>query len=129
MEKSDLLEKITAWAKRRGVIFQNSEIYGGIQGFYDYGPVGAEMLMNLKNYWWNYMVSSRENVVGINGTIITHPKVWEASGHLEGFKDQLVECKKCHKRFRPDLINNAKSCPECKGELTEPRTYHLMFKT
>jgi len=127
--KSDKLDKLTAWAKRRGVVFPNSEIYGGIGGFYDYGPIGAEMLMNLKNHWWNYMVSSRENVVGINGTIITHPKVWEASGHLENFKDELVECKKCHKRFRPDLIDNAKKCPECEGELTEPRVYHIMFKT
>ena len=126
--KEDLLQKITALCKRRGIIYPNSEIYGGIGGFYDYGPVGVEMKNNLKKYWWKYMVDKRENVVGIDGTIITHPKVWEASGHLSGFSDVVVECKKCHQRFRPEDING--KCPNCGGtEFTESRKYNLLFKT
>ncbi len=124
----DLLQKVTALAKRRGIIYPNSEIYGGIGGFYDYGPVGVEMKNNLKKYWWKYMVDTRENVVGIDGTIITHPKVWEASGHVENFGDEVVECKKCHKRFREDEID--KACPHCGNkEFTEPRSYNLLFET
>jgi len=126
--KEDLLQKITALCKRRGIIYPNSEIYGGIAGFYDYGPVGVEMKNNLKRYWWKYMVDKRENVVGIDGTIITHPKVWEASGHLSGFSDVVVECKKCHQRFRPEDING--KCPNCGGtEFTDSREYNLLFKT
>lgn len=126
--KEDLLQKITALCKRRGIIYPNSEIYGGIAGFYDYGPVGVEMKNNLKRYWWKYMVDKRENVVGIDGAIITHPKVWEASGHLSGFSDMVVECKKCHQRFRPEDINE--KCPNCGGtEFTESRKYNLLFKT
>lgn len=129
MQENDLLSKIVALCKRRGIIFPNSEIYGGIGGFFDYGPVGVEMKNNLKRYWWKYMVDDRDNVVGIDGSIITHPKVWQASGHVQNFSDELVECKKCHKRFRLDQIDNAKKCPECKGEFTDPKKYHLMFKT
>ena len=126
--KEDLLQKITALCKRRGIIYPNSEIYGGIAGFYDYGPVGIEMKNNLKRYWWKYMVDKRENVVGIDGTIITHPKVWEASGHLSGFSDVVVECKKCHQRFRPEDIKE--KCPNCGGtEFTDSRKYNLLFKT
>ena len=126
--KEDLLQKVTALSKRRGIIYPNSEIYGGIAGFYDYGPVGVEMKNNLKRYWWKYMVDKRENVVGIDGTIITHPKVWEASGHLSGFSDVVVECKKCHQRFRPEDING--KCPNCGGtEFTDSRKYNLLFKT
>ena len=124
----DLLQKVTALAKRRGIIFPNSEIYGGIAGFYDYGPVGVEMKNNLKRYWWKNMVDRRENVVGIDGTIITHPKVWEASGHIENFGDEIVECKKCHKRFREDEIKE--NCPNCGNkDFTEPRSYNLLFET
>jgi glycyl-tRNA synthetase len=126
--KEDLLQKVTALSKRRGIIYPNSEIYGGIAGFYDYGPVGVEMKNNLKRYWWKYMVDKRENVVGIDGTIITHPKVWEASGHLSGFSDVVVECKKCHQRFRPEDIKE--KCPNCGGtEFTDSRKYNLLFKT
>ena len=126
--KEDLLQKITALCKRRGIIYPNSEIYGGIAGFYDYGPVGVEMKNNLKRYWWKYMVDKRENVVGIDGAIITHPKVWEASGHLSGFSDMVVECKKCHQRFKPEDING--KCPNCGDtEFTESRQYNLLFKT
>lgn len=124
----DLLQKVTALSKRRGIIFPNSEIYGGIGGFYDYGPVGVEMKNNLKKYWWKNMVDKRENVVGIDGTIITHPKVWEASGHVNSFGDEAVECKNCHKRFRTDEIK--KNCPHCgKSEFTEPKIYNLLFET
>lgn len=124
----DILQKITALAKRRGIIFPNSEIYGGMGGFYDYGPVGVEMKNNLKRYWWKYMVDSRENVVGIDGTIITHPKVWEASGHLTGFADEVIECKKCHQRYRPEDITE--KCPKCGNtEFTDSRKYNMLFKT
>ncbi len=124
----ELLEKITALCKRRGIIFPNSEIYGGVGGFYDYGPVGVEMKNNLKRYWWKNMVDLRENVVGIDGTIITHPKVWEASGHVKGFADEAVECKKCHARFRPEDVD--KKCPKCgSSEFTEPRKYNMLFET
>jgi glycyl-tRNA synthetase len=124
----DLLKKVTALAKRRGIIYPNSEIYGGIGGFYDYGPVGVEMKNNLKKYWWKYMVDTRENVVGIDGTIITHPKVWEASGHVENFGDEVVECKQCHRRFKEDEIDE--QCPVCGAKkFTEPRNYNILFET
>jgi len=126
--KNDLLQKVTSLAKRRGIIYPNSEIYGGIGGFYDYGPVGVEMKNNLKRMWWKNMVDLREDVVGIDGTIITHPKVWEASGHIENFGDEVVECKKCHHRFRTEEVS--KKCPDCGSkEFTEPRSYNLLFET
>lgn len=128
MENKNLLDSVVALSKRRGIIFQNSEIYGGLGGFYDYGPVGVEMLNNLKRYWWKNIVDKRENVVGIDGSIITHPKVWEASGHIDHFGDEVVECKKCHQRFRPEDIEE--KCPSCgKNEFTEPRSYNLLFQT
>lgn len=128
VEKNDLLEKVTSLAKRRGIIYPNSEIYGGIGGFYDYGPVGVEMKNNLKRYWWKDMVDRKENVVGIDGTIITHPKVWEASGHVENFGDEVVECKKCHQRYRPEDIEG--KCPKCgSSDFTEPRSYNMLFET
>jgi len=128
MENKNLLDSVVALSKRRGIIYQNSEIYGGMGGFYDYGPVGVEMLNNLKRYWWKDIVDKRENVVGIDGSIITHPKVWEASGHIEHFGDEVVECKKCHQRFRPEDID--KKCPNCGNtEFTEPRSYNLLFQT
>jgi len=126
--KNDLLQKVTSLAKRRGIIYPNSEIYGGVGGFYDYGPVGVEMKNNLKRLWWKEMVDLREDVVGIDGTIITHPKVWEASGHVENFGDEVVECKKCHHRFRTDEVGD--KCPDCGSkEFTEPRSYNMLFKT
>lgn len=128
MQKDDTLAKITSWAKRRGIIFQNSEIYGGVGGFFDYGPVGVEMKNNLKRLWWKFMVDDRDNVVGIDGTIITHPRVWEASGHVKEFGDSAVECKTCHSRFRPEDIKDR--CPKCGNkEFTEPKVYNLLFKT
>ena len=127
--QNDLVSKIVSLCKRRGIIFQNSEIYGGIQGFYDYGPVGSLMKKNWKDLWIHDNVTCRRDVVMIDGTIITHPRVWEASGHVQNFADALVECKKCHHRFRPDLINNATTCPDCGGELTKPRKYNNLFHT
>jgi len=127
--QNDQVAKIVSLCKRRGIIFQNSEIYGGIQGFYDYGPIGSLIKNNWKSLWIKNNVQQRNDVVLIDGSIITHPKVWEASGHLKSFTDSLVECKKCHKRFRPDLIDNATKCPECGGEFTEPRKYNILFHT
>ena len=127
--QNDKVSKIVSLCKRRGIIFQNSEIYGGIQGFYDYGPIGAQMKRNWKNLWWHDNVEARLDVVGIDGSIITHPQVWEASGHVKNFKDPMVECKSCHKRFRPDLIDNAEKCPDCGGEFTPCREYNVLFKT
>ena len=129
-QKNDLLEKVTALAKRRGIVYPNSEIYGGIGGFYDYGPVGVEMKNNLKRYWWKEMVDKREDVVGIDGAIITHPKVWEASGHIQNFTDEVIECKKCHQRFRTEEIADGQKCPNCGSqEFTEPRSYNILFET
>lgn len=128
-QQEDQVSKIVSLCKRRGIIFQNSEIYGGIQGFYDYGPVGSLMKYNWKNLWWKDNVLKRKDVVGIDGTIITHPKVWEASGHVKNFGDIMVECKSCHKRFRPDLIDNATKCPECGGEFTQGKKFNILFKT
>jgi len=123
------MEKIVALCKRRGFIFQSSEIYGGINGFWDYGPAGAELKRNIKDAWWNDVVRSRTDVVGIDGTIITHPRVWEASGHTTAFTDPMVDCKKCKGRWRADQLPDAK-CPEGgPHEFTEARQFNLMFKT
>lgn len=128
-QNQDLVNSIVSLCKRRGIIFQNSEIYGGVQGFYDYGPIGSQMKLNWKNLWWTDNVVRRRDVVGIDGSIITHPRVWEASGHVKNFSDALVECKSCHHRFRPDLINHAPTCPDCGGQFTEARKYNILFHT
>src|ERR1035441_2133122 len=99
-----LMEKIVALCKRRGFVFQSSEIYGGINGFWDYGPLGAELKKNIRDGWWNDMVRGRDDVVGIETSIIMHPKVWEASGHVGGFTDPMVDCKTSKQRFRADEI-------------------------
>jgi glycyl-tRNA synthetase len=127
--QSDLVNKIVSLCKRRGIVFQNSEIYGGVQGFYDYGPIGSLMKMNWKNIWWQDNITKRRDVVGIDGSIITHPRVWEASGHIKNFADVMVECKSCHKRFRPDLLDDPLKCPECGGQFTEGRKYNILFET
>lgn len=125
------MQKIVSLAKRRGFIFPSSEIYGGFGSGYDFGPLGAEMKNNIKRVWWDKMTKNQENIVGLDAAILMSPKVWQASGHLtQGFADELVECKKCHKRFRLDKIKNQNAkCPECGGELTEPRQFNLMMKT
>jgi glycyl-tRNA synthetase len=124
----DLMEKITALAKRRGFIYPGSEIYGGLANTYDYGPLGVELKNNIKNLWWKQFVRLRDDIYGIDGGIIMSPKVWEASGHVESFVDPLVECKACHNRFRLDQVE-ANKCPDCGGRLTEPRMFNGMFKT
>ncbi len=129
--KENLMEKIVSLCKRRGFIFPGSEIYGGLTGFYDFGPLGAELKFNLKQAWWRDVVQRREEVVGLSAAIIMNPKVWEASGHVSGFSDQLIECKKCHRRYRPEDISKVeKGCETCGGqEFTEPRLFNLMFRT
>jgi glycyl-tRNA synthetase len=124
-----ILEKISSLAKRRGFIYPGSEIYGGLAGTWDYGPLGVELKRNIKNEFWKTMVQQRDDVVGLDGSIIMSPKVWEASGHLDSFTDPLVECKKCHKRFRLDLLENVEKCPNCGGEFTEPQSFNLMVET
>jgi glycyl-tRNA synthetase len=122
------MEKIVSFAKRKGFIFQSSSIYGGLQGFYDYGPLGSQMKKNIRDSWWNFMINTRPNVVSVDSSIILNPKVWEASGHLKSFTDPLTECKSCHKRFRADHLTEFK-CPECRGDLMDVRNFNLMLKT
>ncbi|NLM38201.1 MAG: glycine--tRNA ligase, partial [Firmicutes bacterium] len=105
------MEKIVSLAKRRGFIFQSSEIYGGLNSCWDYGPLGVELKNNVKRAWWRRMVQQRDDMVGQDASILMHPRVWEASGHLEGFTDPLVDCKNCHQRFRADHLTT-KNCPE-----------------
>lgn len=125
----DSMEKIVSLCKRRGFIFPGSEIYGGLASTWDYGPLGAELKNNVKQLWWKYFVQDRDDMVGLDGNIILHPRVWEASGHVANFKDPLVECKKCHHRFRPDKLADSSKCPDCGGPFTEARMFSGMFKT
>ena len=150
--QSNKLEALASLCKRRGFIFQTSEIYGGLNGFWDYGPLGAELKRNIKDAWWKAMVHDRDDIVGLDSAIIQHPRTWEASGHLEGFTDPMVDCKACKKRYRADqlceelglklefetgsagekklkLLDGAK-CPACGSkDITAPRAFNLMFKT
>jgi len=145
-QNNDLMDKIVSLTKQRGFIFPSSEIYGGFANTWDYGPLGVELKNNIKRKWWRRFVHGREDIVGIDASLIMNPKVWEASGHLKNFTDPLVDCKKCHKRFRADhllesssikpdlgtmkeLPKELKECPECGGELTSVRKFNLMFKT
>ncbi len=125
------MDKIVSLAKRRGFIFQSSEIYGGINSCYDYGPLGIELKKNIKELWWKSMVYERDDIEGLDASILMHPKVWEASGHVEGFTDPMVDCKICKARFRADQIDTSKPCPNCgnRDSFTEPRQFNLMFKT
>ena len=124
----DLLEKVTNLAKRRGFIFQSAEIYGGFRSTYDYGPLGVNMLRNVKQAWWRSMVQLRSDIVGLDAAILGPPAVWAASGHLETFTDPLVDCRRCKERWREDKIDGV--CPNCGStEFTEPRAFNLMFKT
>jgi glycyl-tRNA synthetase len=148
---ADLMDAITSLAKRRGIVFQSSEIYGGLRSFWDYGPLGVELKRNVRAAWWKSMVQERDNVVGLESSIMMSPKVWEASGHLESFTDPLVECMNCHQRFRGDHLPGfhapqsgheageeartldmaeTPKCPNCgHDEFTDPRNFNLMFKT
>lgn len=125
------LDKIVSLAKRRGFVFPGSEIYGGLAGTWDLGPLGAEMAHNIKELWWNHFVRAHEENYGLASSILMPEKVWEASGHLEGFADPLVECNKCKRRFRADQLEDKEKgkCPECVGVLSEPRQFNLMFKS
>jgi glycyl-tRNA synthetase len=126
---NNLMDKLSSLAKRRGYVFQSSEIYGGINSCYDYGPLGTELKKNIKELWWRSLVYERDDIEGLDASILMHPKVWKASGHVDGFTDPLVDCKKCRNRFRADQVDRSKGCPNCGGELTEPRLFNLMFKT
>ncbi|MCX6998402.1 MAG: glycine--tRNA ligase, partial [Kiritimatiellaeota bacterium] len=147
-QPSNKLEALASLCKRRGFIFQASEIYGGLNGFWDYGPLGAELKRNIKDAWWRAMVRERDDVVGLDTSIIQHPRTWEASGHLEGFTDPMVDCRACKKRYRADQLceelglkletdENKKprlpegaQCPACGSkDITAPRAFNLMFKT
>jgi glycyl-tRNA synthetase len=122
------MDKIVSLCKRRGFIFPSSEIYGGLASCWDYGPMGVELKRNVKDAWWKTMVHERADVVGLDTSIMMHTGVWAASGHIDSFTDPLVDCKSCHLRWRTDAIEGER-CPECGGELTEPRMFNLMFKT
>ena len=130
------MNKIVSLCKRKGYIFQSSEIYGGLDSCYDYGPLGIELKRNVKEFWWKSMVQYRDDIVGLDAAILMHPRIWEASGHVEGFVDPLIDCKTCKGRFRADQLEST-PCPqkpskmvnECGGELTEVRQFNLMFKT
>ena len=135
-KKDDLMDKLVSLCKRRGYVFQSSEIYGGLTSCWDYGPLGSELKRNLKTYWWEAMTNRRTDIEGLDAAILMHPKVWETSGHVSEFNDPMVDCKKCKARFRADKLEESR-CPmkpsksplECDGELTEARNFNLMFKT
>ena len=128
-EMQDLMEKVTALCKRRGFVYPSSEIYGGINALYDYGPYGVALRRNIRNLWWRHMVDLREDVVGLESTIIMHPDVWVASGHVGSFSDPMVDCLgECKKRWRADHLTSDR-CPECGGPLSQARQFNLMFRT
>lgn len=145
---ANLMEKIVSLCKRRGFVYPSSEIYGGLAGIYDYGPLGVELSRNIKELWWHDMVSQRDDIYGLDGSILMHPKSWEASGHVSGFTDPLIDCQKCKKRFRPDKLegwglkkNNrtgqweitkvgSLKCPECGGKLTQKvKQFNILMET
>ena len=144
-ESKSTLDPLAALCKRRGFIYHSSEIYGGMPGFWDYGPLGCELKQNVKQAWWQFTVRGRSDVVGLDATIIMHPKIWKASGHLDTFADPMTMCKECKKLMRADQIDDilaeqkkkpvphnpegTLSCPYCGGEMTEPKPFNLMFKT
>ena len=138
MATTDVMDKLVSLAKRRGFVFQSSEIYGGLGSVWDYGPLGVELKRNIKDRWWRAMVQQRDDIEGLDAAILMHPKVWEASGHIAGFTDPLVDCRQCKNRFRADdpRLKGTPGepdaqCPVCgsRGTLTAPRLFNLMFKT
>ena len=130
----DIMDKLVSLCKRRGFIFQSSEIYGGLNGCWDYGPLGVELLRNVKEVWWKSM-TYRDDIDGLDASILMHPRVWEASGHVDGFTDPLIDCRNCKSRFREDMLSDERrregQCPNCgnKDVLTQPRAFNLMFET
>jgi glycyl-tRNA synthetase len=131
MKKEASLEEIVSLAKRRGFVYPGSEIYGGLAGTFDYGPLGVALKKNIENLWWRRFVDSRDDMYGVDAAILMNPKAWEASGHVSGFSDPLVECGNCKKRFRADHLEEPDTCPACakKGTLGEARQFNMMFKT
>ncbi len=127
------MDALVSLCKRRGFVYQSSEIYGGLASAWDYGPMGVELKNRIQRFWWREMTQLHENIVGLDAAILMHPRVWEASGHVENFNDPLVDCRKCRQRFRADQLSPenlaSHTCPECGGELTEPRQFNLMFRT
>ena len=125
------MDKIVSLCRRRGFIFQSSEIYGGLNGAYDYGPLGVQLKNNIRDLWWKEMTQLHDNIVGLDASILMHPRVWEASGHVSNFTDPMVDCKQCKSRFRADQIDLNAPCPVCgsKGTFTAPRNFNLMFAT
>ena len=139
------MDKMLSLSKRRGFVFQSSEIYGGLGSTWDYGPLGVELKRNVKEAWWRSVIASRDDMVGLDAAILMHPRTWEASGHVENFSDPLVECRECNQRFRQDHLLEEQGidpaspaaaeaaqtlrCPDCGGEFTEPRRFNLMFRT
>ena len=128
-----IIDKLTSLSKRRGFIFQNSEIYGGLASTWDYGPIGAELKKNIKDYWWNHHVHMRDDIVALESSILSLNKIWETSGHVQNFSDPLIECKDCNARFRSDALEISKGvCPTLKclnTSFDDPREFNMMFKT
>ena len=122
------MDKILSLSKRRGFVFQSSEIYGGLASTWDYGPLGVELKRHVKEAWWQSVIMARDDMVGLDAAILMAPQVWVASGHMENFSDPLVECRNCHLRFRADQLET-EVCPECGGDFTDPRRFNLMFRT
>jgi glycyl-tRNA synthetase len=131
MAKNDLMDRVVNLAKRRGLVFPSSEVYGGFRSTWDYGPLGVLLKRNVKDAWWRSMVQLRDDVVGLDSAILMAPKVWEASGHVATFTDPLVDCRNCKERFRADQLPESGACPNCgaKESFTEARQFNLMFKT
>lgn len=128
-KEPDLMEKIVSLCKRRGFVYQGSEIYGGLAGTWDYGPLGVALKNNIKNIWWKRFVSDREDMYGLDSAILMNQKVWQASGHARGFADMMVECLRCKKRFREDHLEDKSKCPECNGQFGEARHFYMMLET
>jgi glycyl-tRNA synthetase len=129
MDTEKTMEKIVSLAKRRGFIYQGSEIYGGLAGTWDYGPLGVALKNNIKRLWWKRFVDDREDMYGFDAAILMNQNVWKASGHVDGFADPLVECVKCQKRFRADHLSDKEKCPDCGGALGAEKAFNMMFKT
>ncbi|MFA5933802.1 MAG: glycine--tRNA ligase [Candidatus Paceibacterota bacterium] len=129
MKNEQLMEKIISLSKRKGFIYQGSDIYGGLAGTWDYGPLGVVLKNNIKALWWRKFVDEREDMYGIDAAILMNQNVWKTSGHVSGFSDPMVECEKCHHRFRTDHLDDKSKCPDCGGNFGEERNFNMMFQT